>query len=381
MNDRRTALSYMGYSGEVKHIAEVTTMKYEYWKASTLMKLVCAVILLCCQLQLLDGKTKAGYTGAGKILIPNKSWPCGMAAGIPVPEQGALVFEANLKLDQAYEVGKTPYGQRDAFVFQEGTVSGEKIKGSVMPGGLDFQLSFSNGGMEIEEIFVLRTSDGKYIYLRSAGTAADPSDVRMVPDFEAPNESGYSWLNTGKYAGRRILDATAKTLKISVYDVSGVAVVPDAKNSVPIAKPADVQDQPWDYRKATAEEKRGDQLISENVTLGASQMVGPAKKGTRNIIPITGGTLSGKITGKVLFGGADYQNLANPATIDARYLWQTSDGEVLIVRNGGTFGLLAPSFEVRVDSKYAWLNKGLYLSSNPGMGKGGVGLTFYESSR
>jgi len=34
-----------------------------------------------------------------------------------------------------------------------------------------------------------------------------------------------------------------------------------------------------------------------------------------------------------------------------------------------------------VDSKYAWLNKGLYLSSNPGMGSGGVALTFYESTR
>jgi hypothetical protein len=203
----------------------------------------------------------------------------------------------------------------------------------------------------------------------------------MVPDFEAPNASGYSWLNEGKYAGRRVVDLAAKTLKISVYDVSGVAMAPDVKNSLQVTKPADVQDQPWDYRKATAEEKRGDQLISENVTLGASQMVGPAKKGPRNIIPITGGTLSGKITGKVLFGGADYQNLANPATIDARYLWQTSDGEVIIVRNGGTFGSLVPTFEVRVDSKYSWLNKGLYLSSNPGMGSGGVALTFYESIR
>jgi hypothetical protein len=109
--------------------------------------------------------------------------------------------------------------------------------------------------------------------------------------------------------------------------------------------------------------------------------VGATKKGNRNIIPITGGTVSGKITGKVLPGGADYQNLANPATIDARYLWQTSDGEVIIVRNGGSFGLLAPSFEARVDGKYAWLNSGLYLSSNPGMGTGGVALTFYLSTR
>jgi hypothetical protein len=354
-------------------------MKNEWLKTITLMMLV--GVLIYCPAQPLNGRTQGGVGGAGKILIPHKSWPCGMPEGIPVPEQGVLVFEANMKLDQVYEVGKTPYGQREVIVVQGGTVSGEKFAGSVMPGGLDFQLSFPNGGMEIEQVFVLRAADGSYLYLRSAGTAADRSDVRMVPDFEAPSLSSYSWLNTGKYAGRRVVDLAAKTMKIGVYDVSGVATRADRTNSVQVAKPADVQDQPWDYRKATAEEKRGEQLVTENVTLGASQSVGATKRGNRNIIPITGGILSGKITGKVLAGGADYQNLANPMTIDARYLWQTSDGEVIIVRNGGSFGLLAPAFEVRVGSKYEWLNQGLYLSSNPGMGSGGVGLTFYESKR
>jgi hypothetical protein len=358
-------------------------MKHGRCMRSSLMMLVCGTGLIFCQLRPpnLAAKAKESYTGAGKILIPHKSWPCGMAAGIPVPERGVPVFEANLKLDQVYDVGKTPYGQRKVFVIQEGTVSGGNISGSVMPGGLDFQLSFSNGGMEIEELFVLRTSDGKYIYLRIAGAAADQSDVRMVPDFEAPNASSFSWLNTGKYAGRRVLDLAAKTMKISIYDVSGIAIVPNAANSIQVAKPADVQAQSWDYRKATAEEKKGDPIVSENVTLSASQSVGAAKAGNRNIIPITGGTLEGKITGKVLAGGADYQSLANPMTIDARYLWQTSDGDVIIVRNGGSMGLLAPTFEVRVDSKYSWLNKGLYLSSNPGMGSGGVKLTFFDSKQ
>jgi hypothetical protein len=139
-----------------------------------------------------------------------------------------------------------------------------------------------------------------------------------------------------------------------------------------------VSDSAAEGPEVPADEKRGDQLITENVTLGASQSVGATKRGNRHIIPITGGIISGKITGKVLAGRADYQNLANPMTIDARYHWQTSDGEVIIVRNGGSMGLLAPAFEVRVDSKYSWLNKGLYLSSNPGMGAGGVKLTFYE---
>ncbi|MBN2319049.1 MAG: DUF3237 domain-containing protein [Acidobacteria bacterium] len=356
-------------------------MKFKSWKASTLAILVFAGIFIVCQTLPLDGNTQneAGNIGAEKILIPHNSWPCGMAEGIPVPEHGVPVFEADLKLDQSYDIGRTLYGQRDVFVIQGGTLSGEKINGSVMPGGLDFQLSFSNGGMEIEQIFVLQTEDGKYIYMRSPGTAADRSDVRMAPVFEAPNASSYSWLNTGKYSGRRAVDPAAGTMKISVFDISGVAVSPDPSNSVRVTKPADVRNQPWDYRKAAAEEKRGDLLISENVTLGASQSVGETGKSNRNIIPITGGTVSGRVGGKVLAAGADYQNLANPPTIDARYLWQTDEGEVIIVRNGGSFGLLAPTFEVRLDSTYAWLNTGLYLSSNPGMGKGGVALTFYES--
>jgi|GEM_PF-386254 len=319
------------------------------------------------------------YAGMDKILIPHKSWPCGMAGGIPKPEQGEPVLVADMKLDQSYELGMTPYGKRAVYVIKGGTITGEKIKGSVLFGGLDFQLSFPNGATEVEEILVLQADDGKYIYLRMAGTGADPSDVRMVPEFEAPEASNHSWLNAGKYAGRREVDIKAGTIKISVFDIRKVTVKPDAANSIGVTKPSGFRDQPWDYRKASMDEKQGDILIRENVTLSPGQMVGNTGRSNRNIIPITGGTVSGKIEGKVLAAGADYQNLSNPATIDARYLWQTNDGEVIIVRNAGGFAKLAPTFEVRVDSKYAYLNDGLYLSSPPGMGAGGVSLTFYES--
>ncbi|MBN1699869.1 MAG: hypothetical protein JW881_20330 [Spirochaetales bacterium] len=79
--------------------------------------------------------------------------------------------------------------------------------------------------------------------------------------------------------------------------------------------------------------------------------------------------------------GADYHNLANPMTIDARYLWQTNDGELIIVRNGGEIGSLVPVFEVRAASTYAALNDTLYLSSDPAAGSGGVQITFDESIR
>jgi hypothetical protein len=325
-------------------------------------------------------QTPAGG-GAAAVIVPHESWPCGLPNGIPAPERGALVFEATMTLDRVADVGRTPYGRRQVAVVRAGTVSGERLSGSVMTGALDFELTLANGVVEVEQVFVLRTADGRYIYVRGTGTGPDARDVRIVMDFEAPDASGAAWLNAGTYVARRVLDAAAETMTLRVYDVSGAASPAEAGRVIRITKPAGVPPQPSDYRRAAPSEKPGRELITETVTLSPSQLVGPSKRGPRNIIPITGGEVAGRITAKVLPGGADYQNLSKPATIDARYLWQTADGEIIIVRNGGAFGSLVPTFEVRVDSPYAWLNTGTYLSSNPGARPGGVGLTFYESTR
>ena len=326
------------------------------------------------------GAAGQGNTPGADLIVPHESWSCGLPDGIPRPEAGTLVFEAEMTLDRVADIGRTQYGQRQVAVVQGGTLTGARLNGSVMTGALDFDLRLANGVIEVEQIYVLRTGGGRYVYLRAAGTGTDPNDVRLVMDFEAPTESDVAWLNTGTYLGRRVLNAAARTMTLRVYAVSGAKPAKPGR-VVRIAKPAGVPPQPWDYRNAAPSEKRGAQLITETVTLSPSQSVGPSKRGPRNIIPITGGELTGRITGKVLPGGADYQNLSPPATIDARYLWQTADGEIIIVRNGGAFGSLVPTFEVRVDSPYAWLNTGTYLSSNPERRPGGVGLTFFESAR
>ena len=323
----------------------------------------------------------ARQTTTQRVVVPHESWNCGMPQGIPSPEAGTLVFSAEMPLDRVADVGKTQYGRRQVAVAREGTVTGSKLSGTVMTGTLDFELTLDNGVVETELVMVIKTADGKYVFARSAGTGPDAKDVRIAMDFEAPNASEAAWLNTGTFVARRVLDAAAKTLTVRVYDVSSVKPATPPSDAIRITKPAGVPPQPWDYRRASAGEKQGAQIITERVALSPSQSVGASKRGNRNIIPITGGELSGRITGKVLAGGADYQNLSNPATIDAHYLWQTTDGEIIVVRNGGTFGSLVPTFEVRADSPYAWLNSGLYLSSNPGPSNGGVALTFYESTR
>jgi hypothetical protein len=323
---------------------------------------------------------KAKGQGKAKVFLPHASWDCGMKDGIPNPESGALIFETQLKLDRLAKIGKTPYGNRRVAVALEGTTTGPKFTGTVMTGALDFELTLSNGTVEVEQIFVFKTGDGKYVYSRNAGVGPDAKDVRMAMDFEAPNGSSAEWMNSGKYVARRILGENAKTVTVRVYDVSSVAIPTGAANVTRIVKPSDAPPQPWNNRMKGADEKQGKELIVESVGLSPSQRVGASKRGNRNIIPITGGDLSGRITGKVLSGGADYQNLSGPPAIDARYLWQASGGEIIIVRNTSSTGGLVPIFEARVDGPCAYLNTAKFLSSNPGIANGGVKITMYDST-
>ena len=126
-------------------------------------------------------------------------------------------------------------------------------------------------------------------------------------------------------------------------------------------------------------------VVRLNVTLGQAYSSGDNGKGTRTIIPITGGTFEGPdIRGEVLPGGADYQLAVDGRNeVEAIYCIRTDDGVTIHVRNngiikmggqGGMYFRCAPKFEAPKDSKYAWMNESLFLCQ-PGMGGRGGGIT------
>jgi hypothetical protein len=291
-----------------------------------------------------------------------------MKDGIPPPTKGKLAFTITLNIKAEYDVGKTPYGQRRLLDVSGGTITGERLQGTVLTGGLEYELTLDNGVMEYQGINVLDTSAGR-IFVRSCGVASDKdSGARIIPDFEAPTSGANAFLNTGKWVATR--EVTAGKMKLDVYDVASVTA---GAPLVQISKPDGVPSQPWECN--TTKGTQGAQVFTENVTLGGSYSINNAKYGSRNIIPITGGTTTGKVTGKILNGGADYQ-LAG--SLDAWYTLAPDNGEFILVRNCGGSGGLIPWFEAPVDGDFNFLNTQKYLSSPPGVGGGGVSITFYE---
>ncbi len=67
----------------------------------------------------------------------------------------------------------------------------------------------------------------------------------------------------------------------------------------------------------------------------AGLVQGLNSQGKRRIIPITGGTVRGKLQGTVLHGGSDFQLVLNDTTaqLDARYVLQLGDGSHVYVHN------------------------------------------------
>jgi hypothetical protein len=124
------------------------------------------------------------------------------------------------------------------------------------------------------------------------------------------------------------------------------------------------------------------------VTIDAPIVVGTGPQGLRRIVPITGGTFEGpRIKGTILSGGADWQFVRADGVlqIEAKYTLRTSDGVTIMITNRGMrhgppdvidrlakgeavdsslyYFRTVAELEAPSDSRYAWLNKALFLAT------------------
>lgn len=119
-------------------------------------------------------------------------------------------------------------------------------------------------------------------------------------------------------------------------------------------------------------------MWNAKVKIGSMINVGESKRGTRRMIPITGGTFSGpQIKGDVLSGGEDWQ-LVRPdgdTELCARYLLKTEDGVIIQITNNALMhapaqgeggGFYVRSFldvEAPTESRYDYLNHALFIGT------------------
>lgn len=118
----------------------------------------------------------------------------------------------------------------------------------------------------------------------------------------------------------------------------------------------------------------------------AGQVQGVLSRGRRRTIPITGGQVRGRLNGRVLAGGADFQLIVSDAmaVLDARYTLELDGGARVFVQNhalrrgsaediaklargepvdpAGIYFRCVPTFEVS-DPALAWLTESVFVGT------------------
>ncbi len=145
-----------------------------------------------------------------------------------------FLYTSVIEVDPPLLIGRTPYGERRIISIMGGTFSGPRLSGKVLSGGADWQIIRSDGIVEVEARYTLKTTEGALIYVKNWGLRHGPEEVmkrlaqglevdphqyyfRTTPRFET-SASSYSWLNS--MISIAVGERRAKEVIITVYEIT-----------------------------------------------------------------------------------------------------------------------------------------------------------------
>ena len=128
-----------------------------------------------------------------------------------LPHKHLLTLRLDVESDRSAQIGKTPEGQRTIAPIGGGSFDGERLRGTVLPGGADWVRFRTDGTMMIDVRLTLQTDDAALIYLSyegrfigaatalaelAQGKTLHPASYSLltVAKFECGDEK-YRWLN------------------------------------------------------------------------------------------------------------------------------------------------------------------------------------------
>ncbi len=123
-----------------------------------------------------------------------------------------LVYESEVTITPPEDFGDTIEGHRRVIPITGGRFEGPLMRGTVLAGGADWNLSRRDGGHSVEADYYLRTDDGVTIRIHNQGVSGDgraappPQGdetfiMYTIPRFEAPAGSRYDWMNRALFIG------------------------------------------------------------------------------------------------------------------------------------------------------------------------------------
>ena len=139
-----------------------------------------------------------------------------------------FALQLRVTLGDAYNCGETQHGLRTIIPITGGTFEGPNIKGTIINGGADYQIANTAiNRTELEAIYCIKTDDGVNIHVRNRGIINSGKDeqgnptfyFKAAPQFEAPVDSKYAWLNNAIFVCQPDFAAGFKGIVLNVWKV------------------------------------------------------------------------------------------------------------------------------------------------------------------
>ena len=139
-----------------------------------------------------------------------------------------FAFQLKVTLGEASSCGETQHGRRTIIPITGGTFEGPNIKGTIINGGADYQIANTAlNRTELEAIYCIKTDDGVIVHVRNRGIIYPGKDengnpsfyFKAAPQFEAPADSKYAWLNNSLFLCAPDFAAGFKGIVLNIWKV------------------------------------------------------------------------------------------------------------------------------------------------------------------
>jgi len=137
--------------------------------------------------------------------------------GSGAPPTLTYAMTLRVQVGPPMEFGQVRAGRRRVIPILGGTFDGPDVRGTVLPGGADWQIVRDDGLAELDTRYALQTDRGSLIYIQNAGIRhgapavtkkllagepVDPSEVyfKTVPSFET-SAAELQWLTRAIFIG------------------------------------------------------------------------------------------------------------------------------------------------------------------------------------
>lgn len=96
---------------------------------------------------------------------------------LPPPPTLHPMARVRCEVGALVSLGASPHGERRYVPLGGGTVRGPELNGTLVEGGVDWQVARADGVLDIAAHYVIRTDDGALVEVRSEGLRHGPAAV------------------------------------------------------------------------------------------------------------------------------------------------------------------------------------------------------------